>query len=139
MALTNSEIAASLAETIGLTKEQAVQTLNALAALAYKNAKDSFTIPGLGKVVLVGRKTAVGDSSRETRRKSMRTIPRISPSMTSIQSAIMTQPLFDSWMHLTGRRWLVSPDRMSLSRRRWRDLTNEWSTGGAGRDDAKRP
>ena len=55
MALTKSEIAASLAETVGLTKEQAAQTLEALAALAYKNAKDSFTIPGLGKLVLVDR------------------------------------------------------------------------------------
>jgi len=60
MALTKSEIAASLAETAGLTKEQAVQTLEALAALAYKNAKDSFTIPGLGKLVLVDRKARIG-------------------------------------------------------------------------------
>jgi len=60
MALTKSEIAASLAETVGLTKEQAVQTLEALAALAYKNAKDSFTIPGLGKLVLVDRKARLG-------------------------------------------------------------------------------
>ncbi len=60
MALTKSEIAASLAETVGLTKEQAAQTLEALAALAYKNAKDSFTIPGLGKLVLVDRKARIG-------------------------------------------------------------------------------
>ena len=60
MALTKSEIAASLAETVGLTKEQAVQTLEALAALAYENAKDSFTIPGLGKLVLVDRKARIG-------------------------------------------------------------------------------
>ena len=60
MALTKSEIAASLAETVGLTKEQAVQTLDALAGLAYKNAKDSFTIPGLGKLVLVDRKARIG-------------------------------------------------------------------------------
>ena len=60
MALTKSEIAVSLAETVGLTKEQAVQTLEALAALAYKNAKDSSTIPGLGKLVLVDRQARVG-------------------------------------------------------------------------------
>ena len=59
-ALTKSQIAASLAETVGLTKKQAVQTLEALVALAYKNAKNSFTIPGLGKIVLVNRKARIG-------------------------------------------------------------------------------
>jgi DNA-binding protein HU-beta len=59
-ALTKSQIVASLAETVGLTKKQAVQTLEALVALAYKNAKNSFTIPGLGKLVLVNRKARMG-------------------------------------------------------------------------------
>ena len=59
-ALTKSQIAASLAETVGLTKKQAVQTLEALVALASKNAKNSFTIPGLGKIVLVNRKARMG-------------------------------------------------------------------------------
>jgi DNA-binding protein HU-beta len=59
-ALTKSQIAASLAETVGLTKKQAVQTLEALVALAYKNAKNSFTVPGLGKIVLVNRKARMG-------------------------------------------------------------------------------
>ena len=59
-ALTKLQIAASLAETVGLTKKQAVETLEALVALAYKNAKNSFTIPGLGKIVLVNRKARMG-------------------------------------------------------------------------------
>lgn len=59
-ALTKSQIAASLAETVGITKKQAVQTIEALVALAYKNAKNSFTIPGLGKLVLVNRKARMG-------------------------------------------------------------------------------
>ena len=59
-ALTKSQIAASLAENVGLTKKQAVQTMEALVALAYKNAKNSFTIPGLGKIVLVNRKARMG-------------------------------------------------------------------------------
>jgi DNA-binding protein HU-beta len=59
-ALSKSQIAASLAETVGLTKKQAVQTIEALVALAYKNARNSFTIPGLGKVVLVNRKARMG-------------------------------------------------------------------------------
>ncbi len=59
-ALTKSQIAASVAETVGLTKTQAVQALDALVALAYKNAKNSFTVPGLGKLVLVNRKARIG-------------------------------------------------------------------------------
>jgi DNA-binding protein HU-beta len=59
-ALTKSQIAASVAETVGLTKKQAVETIEALVALAYKNAKNSFTIPGLGKLVLVKRKARMG-------------------------------------------------------------------------------
>ena len=37
-----------------------MQTLEALVAIAYKNAKNSFTIPGLGKIVLVNRKARMG-------------------------------------------------------------------------------
>jgi len=59
-ALSKSQIAASLAETVGLNKKQAVESLEALVALAYKNAKNSFTIPGLGKIVLVNRKARMG-------------------------------------------------------------------------------
>ncbi|MGO8675088.1 MAG: HU family DNA-binding protein [Limisphaerales bacterium] len=58
--MTKSQIAASLAETVGVTKKQAVESLEALVALAYKNAKNSFTIPGLGKLVLVNRKARMG-------------------------------------------------------------------------------
>jgi DNA-binding protein HU-beta len=57
---TKAQIVSSLAETVGLTKKQAVQTLEALVALAYKNAKNSFTIPGLGKIVLLDRKARMG-------------------------------------------------------------------------------
>ena len=59
-ALTKSQVASSLAETVGVTKKQATQTLEALVALAYKNAKNQFTIPGLGKLVLVNRKARIG-------------------------------------------------------------------------------
>jgi DNA-binding protein HU-beta len=59
-ALTKSQIVASVAETVGITKKQAVEVLEAIVALAYKNAKNSFTLPGLGKLVLVNRKARVG-------------------------------------------------------------------------------
>lgn len=58
--LSKSQLAAALADKVGLTKKQAVQTLDALTELAYKNAKNSFTLPGIGKLVLVNRKARMG-------------------------------------------------------------------------------
>jgi len=59
-ALTKSQIASAIADKNGITKKQAVEILEQLAALSYKHAKDTFTIPGLGKLVLVNRKARVG-------------------------------------------------------------------------------
>jgi DNA-binding protein HU-beta len=54
-AMSKSEIAAHLAEKVGITKKQATQFLAAHADLAYKQAKNVFTIPGVGKLKLVDR------------------------------------------------------------------------------------
>ena len=59
-ALTKSQIAAAIAESVGITKKQAAQTLETIADLAYKQAKNSFTLTGLGKLVLVNRKARMG-------------------------------------------------------------------------------
>ena len=59
-ALTKSDIAISLAETVGVTQKQATEALEALVTLAYQNAKNKFTIPGLGKLILVNRKARMG-------------------------------------------------------------------------------
>ena len=53
--LTKSEIATHLAEKVGITKKQVAILLAAQAELAYKQAKNVFTIPGLGKLKLVDR------------------------------------------------------------------------------------
>jgi DNA-binding protein HU-beta len=58
--LSKSQIAASIAETAEITKKQAVLILDHIVQLAYKNAKNSFTLPGLGKLVLVNRKARIG-------------------------------------------------------------------------------
>lgn len=55
-ALTKTELISTLAENNGLTKKQVKKLLEDLANLAYKEAKNSFTLPGLGKLVLVERK-----------------------------------------------------------------------------------
>ena len=59
-ALSKSQIAAAIPEKNGITKRQAQEILETLVDLAYKNAKNSFTLPGLGKLVLVNRKARVG-------------------------------------------------------------------------------
>jgi len=59
-ALTKSQIAAEIANKNGITKKTAVEILDYLAELAYKNAKNTFTIPGLGKLVLVQRAARIG-------------------------------------------------------------------------------
>jgi DNA-binding protein HU-beta len=58
--MTKSQIAAAIAEKAGLTKKQATQILEDIADLAYKQAKNTFTLPGLGKLVLVNRAARLG-------------------------------------------------------------------------------
>lgn len=48
--LTKTQIQNAVAEGAGISKKQAVAALETLAGLAYANAGDGFTIPGLGKV-----------------------------------------------------------------------------------------
>ena len=59
-AMTKSQIADFIAKKADLKKKVAVQILEDMAALAYKEAKNSFTLPGLGKLVLVNRKARMG-------------------------------------------------------------------------------
>ena len=59
-ALTKSQIVSAIADKNSLTKKQVGEILEQIAALAYKHAKDTFTIPGLGKIVLVNRKARIG-------------------------------------------------------------------------------
>ena len=58
--LTKSQIAEHMAEKTGLTKKNAALFLEELANLAYKQAKNTFTFPGVGKLVLVNRKARMG-------------------------------------------------------------------------------
>ncbi|NLB66142.1 MAG: HU family DNA-binding protein [Lentisphaerae bacterium] len=59
-ALTKAQTVAKLAEATDLNKKQVVAVLDSLVDLAYKNAKVGFTVPGLGKLVLVQRKARMG-------------------------------------------------------------------------------
>ena len=58
--MTKSQLIATLAKKNDLTKKQVVVFLDALAETAYKEVKKGFTIPGLGKLILVKRKARMG-------------------------------------------------------------------------------
>lgn len=58
--LTKSAIADQLSKKTGLAKKQVVTVLDEFASLAYKEAKNAFPVPGLGKLVLVHRKARIG-------------------------------------------------------------------------------
>jgi DNA-binding protein HU-beta len=59
-AMTKLQTMKKLAEATGMTKKSVVCVVEQLVCLAYKQAKNSFTIPGLGKLVLVNRKARMG-------------------------------------------------------------------------------
>jgi len=58
--LTKSQVVAGVAEGAGIKKVEAKAAIGALVCMAYKNAKDGFVIPGLGKLVKVKRKARTG-------------------------------------------------------------------------------
>ena len=58
--MTKSQVTATLAEQSGLTKAQVKSLMEAQANLAYAEASAGYTIPGIGKLVLVDRKARMG-------------------------------------------------------------------------------
>ena len=59
-AMSKSALVAHFAKKFDLKKKDAAAIFEELARLAYKEAKNSFTIPGIGKLVLVDRKARMG-------------------------------------------------------------------------------
>ena len=60
MAMTKAQTVAALADKVGVSKKDVVAFMDAIADLAYAEAKNGFTIPGLGKLVVVDRKARMG-------------------------------------------------------------------------------
>jgi len=58
--MTKSAIIKHLATKLELTKTKIDTILFEISSLAYKEAKNSFSLPGLGKLVLVNRKARMG-------------------------------------------------------------------------------
>lgn len=58
--ISKSETLNRLAEKTGLPKKQVASVLDELATLSYKEARNGFTFPGVGKLVVVDRKARLG-------------------------------------------------------------------------------
>ena len=60
--MTKARLAGEISETLGMTQKEAGHFLEVLNDIAYKEArkKGSFTLPGIGKLVLVKRKARKG-------------------------------------------------------------------------------
>jgi DNA-binding protein HU-beta len=58
--MTKSQIADHFAKKFDLKKKVAIQIIDEFVQLSYKQAKNTFTIPGLGKLVLVNRNARKG-------------------------------------------------------------------------------
>ena len=59
-AMTKSQIMSALAEKTDLSKKDVTNVVEELVSLAYKEAGNGFTIPGLGKLVKQRRKARMG-------------------------------------------------------------------------------
>ena len=59
-AMTKSQVASHFANKFGMKKKVVTEIFAELASLAYKEAPNQFTLPGIGKLVLVQRKARQG-------------------------------------------------------------------------------
>ena len=59
-AMTKSQIASHFADKFAMKKKMVNEFFEELASLAYREAENKFTLPGIGKLVLVDRKARMG-------------------------------------------------------------------------------
>ena len=58
--MTKSATMSHLSQKTGLSKKQVVEVFDETLALAQKEAKNGFVVPGFGKLVLANRKARIG-------------------------------------------------------------------------------
>jgi DNA-binding protein HU-beta len=58
--MSKSQVIGHMADKLDIPKKVAAQGMEEFVKLAYREAKNTFTIPGLGKLVLVDRKARIG-------------------------------------------------------------------------------
>jgi DNA-binding protein HU-beta len=77
-AMSKSKIVAALAEKCEIPKKTSAAYLEALATMAHKEAKNGFTIPGVGKLVIrqynarIGRNPQTGEAIRIPARRRLK-------------------------------------------------------------------
>ncbi len=77
-AITKSQTMTAVAEVAGISKKQATAAVEGLVALACKNAKNGFMVPGLGKLIVVnraarwGRNPATGEKIKIKAKKAVK-------------------------------------------------------------------
>jgi len=59
-AISKAQLAAAIAEKAEIPKKKATEILDHIAQLGYRHAKDTFTLPGIGKLVLRNRAARLG-------------------------------------------------------------------------------
>lgn len=57
--MTKAQIITTISDKTELTKKQVLAVFDEITALTYKNAKNGFTLPGIGKVVMMSRSARV--------------------------------------------------------------------------------
>ena len=62
--MSKAQIAAHIATKFEMTKKAGAQVLEEIAKLAYREAKKGFTLPGIGKLVVVNRKARMGRNTQ---------------------------------------------------------------------------
>jgi DNA-binding protein HU-beta len=76
--MTKTKIVAAMAERCAIPKKTSAAYLDALAALAHREAKNGFTIPGIGKLVVrsykarMGRNPQTGEAIKIPARKRLK-------------------------------------------------------------------
>ncbi len=61
-AMNKTQLIAKVAKEAHITKKAAADIIESIAEIAYKEAKNTFTFPGLGKLFLAQRKAHVGQN-----------------------------------------------------------------------------
>ncbi|UCD56135.1 MAG: HU family DNA-binding protein [Candidatus Hydrogenedentota bacterium] len=59
-AMTKAQLVTRLSQKTDVSKKQVAALLDLLASISYKEAKNGFTLPGIGKLVVVQRKARMG-------------------------------------------------------------------------------
>ncbi len=93
--MSKTAVIAHFAKKFDLKKKTTAQIFEELANTAYKEAKNSFTIPGIGKLVLVNRKARLGRNPKtgETIQIPAKTVVKFRVAKAAKEAIIPKKPL----------------------------------------------